>query len=103
MLKLVNNGDLGTEIILWVFSSLKLLFIRRRSLYCEERAVRASSLGIVSADLQGHAWLRALLLQPLEGLLWPRSCRTGRWLSTLMHGASRKGDEKSSQSPEAIR
>lgn len=87
MLKLFNNGNLGIEIILWVFSSSKLFFIRKSCLYHEERAVHVSFLGIVSANLQGHAWLRTLLLQPLEGLLWPHSCRTGPWLSPFMHGA----------------
>lgn len=70
MLKLVNNGNLGTAIILLFFASLKLLFIRKKCLYGEERAVRVSSLGIISANLQGHAWLLMLLLQALEGLLW---------------------------------
>lgn len=46
-----------------------------------------SSLGIISADLQGDAWLHTLLLQPMERLLWPRSCRTGPWSSPLVHGA----------------
>lgn len=71
MLKLVNNGNLGTAIILRFLASLKLLFIRERCLYREERTVRVSSLGIISANLQGHAWLHTLLLQALEGLLWP--------------------------------
>lgn len=71
MLELVSKGNLGIEIIRWGFPSFNLFFMTKRCLYREQRAGHVSSLGILSADLQGHAWLPTLLLRPLEGLLWP--------------------------------
>lgn len=78
-----RNGNLGINIIQWDFSSLRLFFTRK---------VPVSWRGGSICEFSWHHFsqssrLCTLLLQPLEGLLWPHSCRTGLWLSPFMRGA----------------
>lgn len=67
VLKLLKYGDLGVEMMLWVFFFLAAA-VYWEKLFLSQGGGSVSSRGSVSAIFKVK-----LLLQPLEGLLWPHS------------------------------